>query len=302
MDKKFFCFFLFFFFIVLTMGCIDIGNGEEVEEKEMIGEISSTILIDGVERNTLDLISGQGAEIGLNIKNHGTKSIENVTIRMVGYLKEDYSNNETDEIFPNTEYYFNWGVIAPELGSGERISSPVFFRVCFDSNTVSYSDVITIPEGHGSPPTPYSTTSSDYLTVLYNIPPTRIISGRENRIVGEIIIRNIGSGSIDYEIYRDGLTRNTLRDITVELKGLPGAEIARYSGREIGDTIVSLDSRDEDINLLRLIRGHELRARIEITIPDLDEYQRTTQIGGLELDINHGYCIDTPSITLNLRG
>ena len=314
MKKNLFYFFFILFFIVLSLGCIET---DEKEDEEIVTDgISSSILINGVQSRNIDLISEQRAEVGVRVKNFGDKPIENVTVKLIGYLNiENHISNETDRIFPNTEHYFNWLISAPRMRVGERISTMAYFRICFDYDTISYSDVITIPEAYGAPPTPYTVTESDYLDVLYNIPATRMIEGKEdNRIVGEIIIRNIGEGDVDYPVYIDNPSRNILRTIEVNVIGLENATIGRFGGERISsleedggveiinDTKLIISHTTDKAHLLRVIRGQELRTRIEITIPDSEEYQKTTTIGGLEIDINHGYCINTPTISMNLRG
>ncbi len=317
MIKKIFYFFLFFFLIVLAMGCIGNGNGETTEHA--VNGLSPTILIGGVESNRIELVTGQRTELGLNLKNLGEREIENVNSKLIGCLEvETEFDNDTEEIPPGTEYYFNWRVKPMDLGRGERINCDSFFRICFDYTTESYSDVIAIPEGYGVPPSPFSTTTGEYLNVLYNIEPTRIIDGEENRIVGEIIIRNVGTGAIDYVDYIDNPSRNILRTIEIELEGLEGAKIVRLGGDPIeniedddgiqiledGTKIIIDYNGLDNVHLLRTIRGHEIRNRIEIKIPEdySCEYQESLNIGELRLRVNNGYCIDTSPISVTMRG
>ncbi len=313
MKKKLVCFFLFFFFIVLTMGCI--GNGEnDVEKREK--ELITTILINGRESNSLEFVSGQSAEIGLNVKNFGTEPIENVTVRMIGCLDDEAINNQSSEILPNIEHYFNWRVEAIDMGRGERIDCSSFLRVCFDYNTLSKSDVIVIPEDHGTPQSPYSITTGDYLDVIYNIGVTRFIRNRKNEIVGNIIIRKMGPGSVDYPEYIDNPSRNILREIKIEIRDIDGAVIEDYGelkGERLepireSDTNLIINYQNDvvrnNLYLLRLIGGNELRSRIVISIPEeySDLYQDRMNIGSIELDINYGYCIDTTPIYVTMRG
>lgn len=229
MNKKILCFFLFFFFVALIMGCIGNG-GRETDDETIQDGLSTQILINGVQTKRVSLVSGQSAELGLNIKNMGENPVENVNVKLVGWLGEQSESETAEEIIPGMEYFLRWSIRSPELSRGERINHRAFIRMCFDYTTESYSDIVVIPEDYGAPPVPQSRTSSDYLNVLYNIGATRAIRDRENKIVGQVIIRNKGSGWIDYPTYEGNLQRDLLKEIKIEIEGLEGAEITGYGG------------------------------------------------------------------------
>ncbi|MCD6575541.1 MAG: hypothetical protein J7K73_00065 [Nanoarchaeota archaeon] len=311
MNKKALLAFSLLFLLALTFGCIG-GKKEEGSGEQGVGTLNATILVNGVKTNTLNLVSNQNAQIGIKIKNTGVNPIENVTGRILGCLEAE--DAYVDEILPNNQRYMSWDVRAPEMGEGERINCPTTIRICFDYNSKGYTDLVFIPGDYNDvPPSPSRYVSSDFLDIAYNFGVDRVIpDSDENTLSGQIIIKNVGPGWVDYINYSNNLSLNTIRKINITLIG-DNIEITKFGGlskSELGDwlsddgksLVITSDNVGEYKYLLKLIQGKELFLKMNIEPTNPAAFQESTKIYQLRTEINHGYCIDIATLDTTLRG
>jgi hypothetical protein len=251
----------------------------------------------------------------VNLKNNGIRTMTNVTGKLLGCL--DANDSHVDEILPNTKNYLNWDVKAPEMGEGETMNCPTTLRICFDYISKGYTDLIFLPENYSDvPPSPGSTSSSDYLNFGYKFGVNRVISGsNDNTFSGEIYIRNIGPGWVDYANYSNGLSMNTLRSINLTLVG-DNLEIVKFGGlnqptlhskgwlTNNNKTLMITTSKNiENYGyLIKLIQGKELFDKITLNVTDSSAFQDNSYIASLKTEVNHGYCIDAATINTRLSG
>ena len=311
MDKKLFIFFLLFF-LVLSFGCT--GGSKEKAKQQNTGSLNATVLVNGVKSNTLSLVSEQNAQIGVNLKNNGVRPLFNVTGRLLGCLTS--KDSSVAEILPNTKNYLSWGIKAPTMGEGESITCPTTIRICFDYISKGYTDIVFVPENYSDvPPSPSSTTSSDYFNFNYKFGVNRVINGgNDNTFSGEIYLKNTGSGWVDYVNYTDGLNINMLRSINLTLIG-DNLEIVKFGGlnqstlknngwlRNNNKTLY-IDSNNVSSYgyLIKLIQGKELFDKMTLNVTDSNVFQHSTYIAGLRTEVNHGYCVDVATIDTHLNG
>ncbi|MCD6546974.1 MAG: hypothetical protein J7K22_00250 [Nanoarchaeota archaeon] len=320
MDKKIFAFFLLFS-LVLFLGCIG-GNKEKKTEEVSTGTLNATILINGKETNNLVLVSGQSAQIGLRLKNVGSRDIFNATGFLIGCLESE----ETDkyDIAPNGEQFFSWTVRAPVLGTSEIIKCPTTIRICFDSVSKGYTELIFIPETYNDViPAPNYYSSGDFLKFTYNAGAMRVICNKTNgecnvadpsinNMVIAVYTRNIGPGWVDYRKYSNGLAINTLKKLSFNLSG-DNVEIIKFGelSKEQLDNWLSDDGKYLEIKaseagdykyLLKLVQGKELYSRIVLNVKNPDAFQDGLNVYTLNSEADYGYCVDVATINVELRG
>ena len=310
MDRKALFAFFLLFLLVLTFGCI--GETKE-EKKNNPGILNATILINGIESNKIDLVSYQNAQVGVKIINHGTEKITNVTGRLLGCL--DTNDARVDEILPNTQKYMSWSVKAPELGQGEKINCPTTIRLCFDYTSKGYTDLVFLPENYADvPPVGSSTSAGDFLKFDYAFGTNRVTNEGNNEFSGNIYLRNVGPGWVDYATYSDGLAMNTIKNITITIIG-DNIEIIKFGdlnqstlnnngwlSDDNKNITISTDNIGNYKYLLKLVQGKELFFKMSMNVTNPSEFQDSTKIYNLKTEANYGYCIDIATIDTTLKG
>lgn len=310
MDKKILFAFSLLFLLALTFGCI---GGSKEKEKSNLGSINATILINGVESNKMNLVSNQNAQVGVKISNYGTGTIKNVTGKLLGCIGT--KDAHADEILPNTQKYISWSVKAPELGQGESINCPTTIRLCFDYTSKGYINLIFLPENYTeAPPVASSTSSGDFLKFSYAFGINRITNEGDNEFSGNIYLKNIGPGWVDYATYSNGLAMNTIKNMTITIQG-DNIEIIKFGSLNqstlhkkgwLTSDNKNLTISAKDIGnykyLLKLIQGKELFLKLSMNVTNPTSFQDSTKIYNLRTEANYGYCIDIATIDTTLRG
>ena len=311
MDRRLFVFFLLFL-LVLSFGCT--GGSKEKPHQQNTGSLNATVLVNGIQSDTLSLVSNQNAQIGVNLKNNGVRTLFNVTGRLLGCLEANDSN--ISEILPNTKNYLSWDVKAPEMGEGETMNCPTTIRICFNYTSKGYTDIVFVPENYNDiPPASSSTSSSDYFNFNYKFGVNRVINNsNDNTFSGEIYLKNIGPGWVDYVNYSNGLSMNMLRSINLTLIG-DNLEIVKFGGlnqstlqsngwlRNNNKTLnINSSNVDSYGYLIKLIQGKELFDKMTLNVTNSHAFQDSTYIAGLKTEVNHGYCIDVATLNTQLSG
>lgn len=320
MDTKFFFFFLFFL-LILTIGCIDFADRIRTSEDEIVkGGISAELLINGVPTgDSLNLISEQKVTMILKLKNVGERPIENVNAVIFGLFESEEEEFEGITLNPGEIYYLTWDMEAEKVRRGENLRGPTIFQVCFEQTAESYIQIITIPEDYRDTiPTPHSHTSSDYLNIRYRLNPTKIIEdSKQNIIYGDITVTNKGFGDIDYLDYTGNLSINILKEVRINTSRMgdkfQNTDIVNYAWRNREQLQPYLENNNLIINneeiksvdefqFLRLIRGRELNSRIMLNVTDPENFQDTIEVGIIDIEIDHGYCIRIATINTVISG
>ncbi len=317
MDKKIFGFFLLFS-LVLFLGCI--GGGEKPSSEEQVGivnkgTLNATILINGKPGDSITLLSSQSAQIGLTLKNSGLRTLGNVTGMLLGCLESDLDN--PGDIEPKSAQYLSWTVTAPLLGTSEIIKCPTSIRICFDYDSSSYTELVFIPEDYReAPPAPNAATASDFFAFSYNFGVIRVLKSGLNEIVGQISIKNVGPGWVDYIRYQGtNLQIYTVKKLTIDISDIDGVEIVRY-GELSQDKLIEngwLDDNKKVLTIteenagnylyfLKMIQGKELVPRIVLNITNPELFQDSVNVYTMDVDVEHGYCIDMATINTEMRG
>ena len=312
MNKKILFAFSLLFLLALSLGCIGGNKNSNNNAQATSGTLNATILINGVQRNNMVLVSEQNAQIGLKLKNNGNEPIENVTGRVLGCLNS--SDAFTEEVLPHTQKYLSWDVKAPELGEGEKINCPTTIRICFDYTTKGYTDLVFVPEDYNeAPPSPSHTVSGDYLGINYKFGVARVMKQGDNEMNGEITINNIGDGWVDYINYTNGMSLNTLRKVNITLigdniaiskfGGLDQSELSNWLSNDKKTLILTADNTKEGYSYLtKLVQGKSLFLKLNINVTNPDSFQDGTKIYQLRTEINYGYCIDIATLDTTLSG
>jgi hypothetical protein len=317
MDKSLFVF-LVPISLILVLGCI-FPSGPSTTVDTATGEFSKgtfggVLLVNGQGTETVSLLSEQSAQIGLRLRNVGSGEVENINALLVGCLEGQAVRSSTEQLLGGSEDVFSWSVQAPPLSSGEVISCPVFIRVCYDKVSRGTTELRFVPEGYTDIIEPASQFSdSDVLGINFNFGAIRVLSSGRNEVSGAITITNIGAGFVDYTAYPAGsnLAINTLRGVTMNLTA-PGVEIVRIRDVTQDKLPLSSDARTleltasgasiDTLSLLRLIQGREDFLQVRLNVTDPERYQEGPMTETLDVEVDHGYCIDVATLQATLRG
>jgi|GEM_PF-2802134 len=306
--------FLFLFFIssliILILGC----SQPQTQESINMNELNATVIINGKETNSIELIPYQNAEVGVKITNNGKYEMKNVSLKLISGVKN--TPKKTNEIImvPGQTMYFSWSISGISLSSNERITIPASIKVCFDYISKGYSDIVFIPESYTDiPPSSSGNFASDYLSITHDFGVNRIIPNGINEIRGKIILKNIGKGNIDYpdysSDYNKGMTINKLRSIKINLTA-PDAKIVEFNGnsnlenwtKNPGWSLeINKSNEGEFSRTLTLLQANELSLPITINITDTNKYQEQ-RIERIYTEIEHGYCINTANFNIIMKG
>jgi len=320
--KNLFIFLLIF--LAFVFGCVG-GPAETKATTEVAtGPINGTVLLNGNPGNVLNLVSGQIAEISLDMRNVGVTEMKNIEARLIGCLPAREGSEEIakeESLSPNERTFLSWSVQALELGQSEIINCQDILRVCYDTESKGIREIKFLPEAWtGEQEVAHSSTTSDVLDFKYSIGTFRVLKSGENILSGTIKIENVGPGWVDYmnrsRLLRDGkpaLKMNHLKslNITISGEGVKFISISDLKGNDLtpyltnnGRTIyLSIDQIDENYDyLLKLIQGKELYLKFQLEVTDPDLFQDSPITRTLSIEADHGYCIDVATITVKMRG
>jgi hypothetical protein len=307
LNKNFF-YFLIIFSLILILGCIG-GGQQQATSNETSGQFSkgtfsAKVIVNGQNTNMMTLLSQQSAQIGLQIQNVGGSDLKNVKAILVG-CAEGVVHKDKANITAGGQDFFSWTVTAPSLSQSEIINCPTTIRVCYDRISRGYTELKFIPEDYlDTPEPPNSYSDSDVLATTFNIGVTRVLKNGPNDFSGAITISNIGPGWVDYVTYTEGLSINTLRKLTINISS-PNVAITKLRDEpgNYGSTFV-LDAATagSKISLLKLVQGNELYLPIRLNVTNANPYQSAPITETLNVEIDHGYCLDLATIQVTLRG
>jgi hypothetical protein len=312
--KKTLIAFSLLFLLALSFGCI--GENNNAKNQTTAGALNATVLVNGVETNKMSLVSGQNAQVGVKLLNNADVPLKNVKGRLISCL--GVYDSKTNDIPPKSEAYMSWNVKAPSMGESEVITCPTTIRICFETTTKGYTDLVFIPENYTDvPPVAHSTSQGSFLMFIYKFGVARVIGNSENEISGNIYLRNTGNGWVDYITYPEnsGLGLNVIKNMTITLEG-DNIEIQKFGSlnqTELLDkewlssdkktiTITSGDVEGGYSYLLKLIQGKELFQKLTIGITNPKEFQDSTHIYRLKTEANYGYCINVAEIDTTISG
>ena len=313
MSSKYSFIFVFFlmFLVAFSMGCI----GGENKQKNVTNSLNTQVLVNGIQTDKIHLVSGQSVQIGVKIKNEGNSKIENLTGRVLGCLSSGDRLPQKQELTPNSEVYLSWDIKAPQMGEGETINCPTTIRICFETETKGYTDLVFLPEDYSEePPVAHKESFSDFLKFDYNFGVMRVIDSTEegkNTFSGNIYLTNVGNGWVDYISYKNNLNLNVLKELNVTLVG-DNIKFTSFGGvknipnnwiSNNGKTLVITPSNVGDYSyILRLIQGKELFEKVGFETTDSGKFQDSTHIYQLKTSAKYGYCIDVATLDTTLSG
>jgi len=315
------------FSLVFIFGCIS-GPSDQTNVNESTGEVakgtfSANILVNGKGTDTISLLSQQSAQIGLQIRNSGDSELKNVKALVVGCIDGVATKNNASIITVGGQDYFSWTVTAPSLSQSEVINCPITIRVCYDKVSKGYTELKFIPEQYTEapePPTSYS--DSDVLSLSFNFPVIRVlcnttgstcnVNPNANEISGSLTITNIGPGWIDYTNYStsEGLAINTIRGLRInvtadKVKIIKLRDVSGLRGwlsNEDRTLNLTTSKAGTEISLLRLVQGKDLYLPIRLNVTDSLIYQSEPKTETLNVEVDHGYCVDLAQLSATLRG
>ena len=308
MNKNFF-YFLLIFSLILILGCIDGGQQQQPTSNETVGQFSkgtfsAKVIVNGQSTNMMTLLSQQSAQIGLQIQNVGGSDIKNVKAILVGCV-EGTVHKDKANITAGSQDFFSWTVTAPPLSQSELINCPTTIRVCYDRISRGYTELKFIPDAYlDAPEPPNSFSDSDVLATTFNIGVTRVLNNSPNDFSGTITISNIGPGWVDYVSYTDGLSINTLRKLTINVSSsnVVITKLRDTPGNYGSSFVLDATTAGSNISLLKLVQGNELYLPIRLNVTNSNPYQSAPITETLNVEIDHGYCLDLATIQVTLRG
>jgi len=317
LNKNFF-YFLLIFSLILILGCIG-GGQQQATPNETSGQFSkgtfsAKVIVNGQTTNTMTLLSQQSAQIGLQIQNVGGSDLKNVKAILVG-CAEGVVHKDKANITAGAQDFFSWTVTAQSLSQSEIINCPTTIRVCYDRISRGYTELKFIPEDYlDVPEPPNSFSDSDVLATTFNIGVTRVLTNISNDFSSTITISNIGQGWVDYANYTGSLSLNTLRKLTINISSpnvvitklrdalVPVRNITEISGSNWTAVVLNASTAGPDISLLKLVQGNELYLPIRLNVTNANPYQSAPITETLNVEIDHGYCLDLATIQVTLRG
>ena len=313
MNKNFF-YFLLIFSLILILGCIDGGQQQQPTSNESVGQFSkgtfsAKVIVNGQSTNMMTLLSQQSAQIGLQIQNVGGSDIKNVKAILVGCVEGNATKDKAN-ITAGGQDFFSWTVKAPSLSQSEIINCPTTIRVCYDRISRGYTELKFIPDAYvEAPEAPNSYSDSDVLATTFNIGVIRVLNNGPNEFSGAITISNIGRGWVDYVNYTDSLSINTLRKLAINISSQEGSlqnvlitKLRDLPINPTGTFVLEAASAGTSISLLKLVQGNELYLPIRLNVTNAAAFQTAPITETLNVEIDHGYCLDLATIQVSLRG
>jgi hypothetical protein len=333
MNKTFF-FFLVLFFIIFTLGCgafNKTGGSLDASATSQIskGNLNSTILVNGKEKTSFDLLGEQTAIVVVNIKNIDTKEMRNLELRVYGLNVTPKLQTPVEVMYPDSTESFQWTVRAPKLGESERLTVPLIIRACYEQTVSGRTDIVVIPKDEEVGD--FGTTFTDIsgaVKLEFNTAPIALVGeGNSGHSRTDVYVRNVGAGWVDYFNYsKDNLSVSKLKEVNLQLITSSNAlKIKTFNDFDATKLIVNGDSsgkitqtitiKSSDTNFdldntgveksypyfLKLVNGKELNLRLGMEVLDGSDYEQTTS-ELLKVNATYGYCLDLATLNVNMRG
>ncbi len=188
--------------LLISFGCVKNNKQDSAKAvtENNVGIISYTYSLNGKNSTSITLLKGEQAELGTKLTNMGKRDMKNVTLKLISCLDPLTENNYYNKLSPGETAYFSFTLLNDLSLGSQQIKCPSTVRVYFYYLTKSYTDIAVVGgEYSDEPPKLISYSDSDLLTIHYQLPQVfRVVEGSDKIIAGNLIIKNVGDGIVDY--------------------------------------------------------------------------------------------------------